>query len=102
VRATESIRRVFLVDKKLVLVPVSVLDRENRPVAGLERNNFRVFDDKAEQVIESFSIEDEPVAVGLVFDTSGSKSRGRHPSSMLFISALARSGNQRRAAKLFW
>src|SRR5580658_11253210 len=35
------------VDKNLVLVPVSVLDRENRPVAGLQRGNFRVFDDKA-------------------------------------------------------
>jgi Ca-activated chloride channel homolog len=60
------------VDKKLVLVPVSVLDRENRPVAGLERSSFRVFDDKAERAIESFSMEDGPVAVGLVFDTSGS------------------------------
>jgi len=60
------------VDKKLVLVPVSVLDRENRPVPGLERTNFRVFDDKTEQAIESFSMEDGPVAVGGVFDTSGS------------------------------
>ncbi len=60
------------VDKKLVLVPVSVLDREERPVPGLERSNFRVFDDKAEQPIESFSMDDGPVAVGVVFDTSGS------------------------------
>jgi Ca-activated chloride channel homolog len=64
------------VDKKLVLVPVSVLDKENRPVPGLERSNFRVFDDKAEQAIETFSMDDGPVAVGLVVDTSGSMSFG--------------------------
>ena len=55
------------VDKNLVLVPVSVLDKEDRPVAGLDRSDFRVFDDKAERSIESFSMEDGPVAVGLCF-----------------------------------
>ena len=62
------------VDTTEVLVPVSVNDTYNRPVSGLEKENFRVFDDKVEQVITSFSMEDEPVAVGLVFDTSGSMS----------------------------
>ena len=62
------------IDRTEVLVPVSVNDTFNRPVSGLEKENFRVFDDKVEQVITSFSMEDEPVAVGLVFDTSGSMS----------------------------
>jgi Ca-activated chloride channel homolog len=60
------------VDRTEVLVPVAVNDIYSRPVAGLDKENFRVFDDKVEQVITSFSMEDEPVAVGLVFDTSGS------------------------------
>jgi len=60
------------VDTTLVLVPVTVNDPLNRPVSGLEKENFRVFDDKLEQTITHFSMEDEPVAVGLVFDTSGS------------------------------
>ena len=60
------------VDRTEVLVPVAVNDTYNRPVTGLDKENFRVFDDKVEQVITSFSMEDEPVAVGLVFDTSGS------------------------------
>jgi Ca-activated chloride channel homolog len=60
------------VDRTEVLVPVAVNDSLNRPVSGLEKENFRVFDDKIEQVITSFSMEDEPVAVALVFDTSGS------------------------------
>ena len=60
------------VDSRLVLVPVSVCDPQNRPVTGLEKEHFRVFDDKVEQTITQFGMEDEPVAVGLVFDISGS------------------------------
>ena len=72
-KAPEEIPRPDLrVDRTEVLVPVAVNDTLNRPVSGLDKENFRVFDDNVEQVITSFSMEDEPVAVGLVFDTSGS------------------------------
>ena len=60
------------VDAHLVLVPVSVCDPQNRPVTGLEKEHFKVFDDKVEQTVTHFAMEDEPVAVGLVFDISGS------------------------------
>jgi VWFA-related protein len=60
------------VDTTLILVPVAVNDPLNRPVSGLERENFRLFEDKVEQKIVQFAMDDEPVAVGLVFDTSGS------------------------------
>lgn len=69
----EELRRPDLrVDASLVLIPVSVNDARGRPVAGLEAENFRIFDNKEPQTITSFSMEDEPVALGLVFDTSGS------------------------------
>jgi Ca-activated chloride channel family protein len=60
------------IDTNLVLVPVSVFDPQNRPVTGLEKEHFRVLDDHVEQTITHFSMDDEPVAVGLVFDISGS------------------------------
>ena len=60
------------IDSNLVLVPVSVCDPQNRPVTGLEKEHFRVLDDQVEQTITHFSMDDEPVAVGLVFDISGS------------------------------
>jgi Ca-activated chloride channel homolog len=60
------------VDTNLVLVPTTVNDQLNHPVTGLEKENFRVFDDKVEQTITSFSSEDEPIALGFIFDTSGS------------------------------
>ena len=60
------------IDSNLVLIPVSVCDPMNRPVTGLEKEHFKLFDDKVEQTITHFSMEDEPLSVGLVFDTSGS------------------------------
>jgi Ca-activated chloride channel homolog len=60
------------VDTNLVLIPVTVGDPLNRPVVGLEKENFRLLDDKVPQIITQFAMEDAPVAVGLVFDTSGS------------------------------
>ena len=60
------------IDRNLVLIPVEVSDTLNRPVAGLEKSDFRVFDEKVEQTVTSFAREDDPIAVGLVFDASGS------------------------------
>jgi Ca-activated chloride channel homolog len=60
------------IDSNLVLVPVSVCDPMNKPVTGLEKEHFKVLDDKVEQTITHFSMDDEPVDVGLVFDISGS------------------------------
>jgi Ca-activated chloride channel family protein len=64
------------VNSTLVLVPVTVTDELNRPITGLEKQNFRVFDDKAPQTITQFAMEDDPVAMGFVFDVSGSMGSG--------------------------
>jgi len=50
----------------LVQVPVTVTDKLGRPVVGLEKENFRVFDNKTEQTIVRFASDDETVAVGFV------------------------------------
>ena len=60
------------VESTLVLIPVTVTDPLNRFVTGLERENFRLFEDKNEQKVTHFASEDAPLSVGLVFDTSGS------------------------------
>lgn len=60
------------VDTNLVLIPVSVTDSLNRFVTGLEKSNFKISEDKVEQVIAQFASEDAPLSVGLVFDTSNS------------------------------
>ena len=60
------------VDVNLVLVPATVTDPMNRLVTGLEKENFEVYDNNVGQVIKSFSTEDAPVTIGIVFDLSGS------------------------------
>ena len=62
------------VQANLVLVPMTVTDPLNRLVTGLEAANFEVFDNNVGQVIKSFSIQDAPVTIGIVFDLSGSMS----------------------------
>ena len=60
------------VDVNLALVTVTVTDPYNRQVSGLEPDNFRVFEDKVEQEVVTFSCEDVPVSVGIILDLSGS------------------------------
>jgi Ca-activated chloride channel family protein len=59
-------------ETNLVLVPMTVTDPMNRLVTGLEAPNFEIFDNNVGQVIKSFSTEDAPVTIGIVFDLSGS------------------------------
>src|ERR1051325_10911318 len=60
------------VDSTLVLIPVTVTDPMNRFVTGLEKENFKILEDKKEQEISQFSSEDAPLSIGVVFDCSGS------------------------------
>jgi hypothetical protein len=39
----------------LVSVAVTITDRDGRAIAGLHREDFRIFDDKAQQTISFFS-----------------------------------------------
>jgi Ca-activated chloride channel family protein len=60
------------VDTTLVLIPVGVTEPNGRFVTGLEKENFKVYEEKVEQDITQFSSDDSPLSVGIVFDTSGS------------------------------
>jgi len=60
------------VNVDLALVNVTVTDPYDRAVTGLDPSNFRVFEDNIEQEVLTFSIEDTPVSVGIIFDNSGS------------------------------
>src|SRR5579863_2158554 len=62
----------IVVDTTLVVIPVTVTDPNNRFVLGLEKQDFSIFEDGAEQKITHFSGEDAPLSVGILIDTSGS------------------------------
>src|SRR5882724_1328431 len=70
--AAKGPRSDIRVDTTVVLINVTVTDPLNRFVTGLEKENFKVFEDKGEQKIVHFASEDAPLSIGLVFDTSGS------------------------------
>jgi VWFA-related protein len=57
----------------LVDVLFTVLNRRNKLVPDLEKDDFKIFDDKAQQAIRYFSRQtDLPLRIGLLMDTSNS------------------------------
>jgi len=75
-RDTPSVKiepgKMIKTEVDLALVNVTVTDPYNRLVTGLEPDNFRVFEDNVEQEVVSFSSEDVPISIGVIFDFSGS------------------------------
>ena len=56
----------------LVVLPVSVTDREGRFVSGLDASNFRIYDEGHPEQVTLFQRDDIPVIAGLVVDRSES------------------------------
>lgn len=61
---------VIKVNTQLVSVPVRVMDKKGRFIGGLQKENFKVFEDGMEQEISLFSNEHQPFTVALVLDMS--------------------------------
>jgi Ca-activated chloride channel family protein len=64
--------RLPMPDTELVSLTVTVTDGLDRLVAGLDRRNFEVYEDKVKQDISHFNIDDAPINLGIVYDVSGS------------------------------
>ena len=63
---------VVRVDTKLVSVPAVITNSAGRPLAGLRRENFVVFEDGQPQSIANFGTTEAPFEIALLLDTSGS------------------------------
>jgi len=70
--ATPEAEPLLRVDASLVQIPVHVTNAMGMTVAGLKADNFRILEDRVEQTIAAFSMDDAPVSIGLLFDASGS------------------------------
>ena len=68
----QGIVPTFQAHADLVLIPVTVTDNVNRFVLGLQKEDFRLFEDGFEQNVTLFSDEDTPLSIGMLFDKSGS------------------------------
>lgn len=60
------------IETELVNLNVRVIDRNNRPINSLRKDDFRVFEDNVPQEIEAFSKAEVPTNYALVIDNSGS------------------------------
>jgi len=58
------------VDVNVVTVNVRVTDSHGRTVLGLKPEDFQLWEDRVEQKIEYFSIEEVPASIGIIFDVS--------------------------------
>src|SRR6185436_9590365 len=63
---------VVRVETTLVSIPVSVMDRDGKFIPNLRKENFRIWEDGAEQQVAYFQSTEKPFTVALVIDTSGS------------------------------
>jgi Ca-activated chloride channel homolog len=85
---------VFRVGVETVFLKASVTDPLNRYVTGLEKEHFRVYEDKVEQSITHFVQESAPISVGILFDVSGSmKDNNNINSAKSAIKRFLQEGN---------
>jgi Ca-activated chloride channel family protein len=74
---------------ELVVLSVTVTDREGQLIADLDRDQFSVFDNGRRQEVTLFSQEDAPVSIAMVLDDSGSM-RGKIGQVLAATTAFAR------------
>lgn len=67
-----SDNEVVKIDTNLVNLNVRVIDRNNRPINNVSKEEFHVYEDGVPQPIEFFTREEVPISYGLAVDTSGS------------------------------
>lgn len=60
------------IDTDVVNLNVRVIDRNNRPINNLRKEDFKIYEDNVLQEIESFTQAEVPTNYALVIDNSGS------------------------------
>jgi Ca-activated chloride channel homolog len=80
------------VSSDLVLLPVHVTDPDGNFVAGLNKENFKVYEDREPQTLTVFQREDSAVSVGLIVDRSASM-ESKLPKVVAAVRSFAKSGN---------
>jgi VWFA-related protein len=82
---------IIEIETNFVTLPVSVLDRNGRFVAGLQKRDFKIFENGTEQKVEYFASVEKPFTVVLLIDVSPStqyKIDEIHQAAISFVDQL--------------
>ncbi len=82
---------VLKVETNLITIPVSVFDRNGLYIAGLQKDDFKIFENGKEQEIAYFGTMDKPFTVVLLIDTSPSTAyriEEIHQAAIAFVDQL--------------
>lgn len=77
-----------------VLLNCAVVDEKGQTVTDLRQVNFRVWEDNIPQAIDSFVHQDQPVALGILVDNSGSMRDKRGAVTAAALQLLRESNRQ--------
>ena len=91
-RAADQPKITHRVNSRMVLVPVTVTDRNGKSIIDLKREHFQVMDDTTPVEIVSFGREEAPVSIGIVLDLSGSMHTKRRHAVSAIREIVTRSG----------
>lgn len=69
---TRALKLSYSLEVRRVVLTLSVVDDNGKPVLGLQKDQFAVSEDGERQEIIHFAVEERPLRIGLVLDTSGS------------------------------
>jgi len=84
---------IFRTDTRLVVLPVTVVDKSGRLITTLPQSAFQVYENGALQQVKLFKREDVPVSMGLVIDNSGSMREKRQKVAAAAV-ALVKDSNK--------
>lgn len=85
------------VETTMVTVPIRVFDKDGRSIAGLTKEDFRIFEDKSAQEIVHFGSDNSPVTIALMLDVSDS---ARFKFTDIQDAAIAFAGKLREGDRL--
>jgi Ca-activated chloride channel homolog len=84
----------FSVGTRLVVLPVSVMDKGGKLVTDLQQKSFKVFENGVEQPIKVFRREDVPISLGMIIDNSGSMREKRQKVESASLDLVRASNTQ--------
>jgi VWFA-related protein len=85
---------VFRADTRLVILPISVVERNGKLITNLQQKAFKVFENGVEQPIKIFRREDVPVSLGIIIDNSGSMKEKRQKVEIASMDLVKASNRQ--------